>query len=84
MCVYQLFVEYVPLELPVMASGKARETTPRTTARGRARASTPVPIGMANRACLARLRKEVKSFDPPPYIRAAPLETNLQVWPRPH
>ena len=35
---------------------------------------------MANRACLARLRKEVKSFEPPPYIRAAPLETNMQEW----
>ena len=35
---------------------------------------------MANRACLARLRKEVINFDPPPYIRAAPLENNLQEW----
>ena len=35
---------------------------------------------MAARACLARLRKECKSFEPPPYIRAAPLESNLQEW----
>jgi ubiquitin-conjugating enzyme E2 J2 len=35
---------------------------------------------MSSRACLARLRKEVINFDPPPYIRAAPLENNLQEW----
>jgi len=35
---------------------------------------------MANRACLARLRKEARAFEPPPFIRAAPLETNLQEW----
>ena len=35
---------------------------------------------MAARACLARLRKEYKSFDAPPYIRAAPLEHNIQEW----
>ena len=35
---------------------------------------------MANRSALARLRKELKAFDPPPYIRAAPLESNLQEW----
>jgi len=26
------------------------------------------------------LRKELRAFDPPPYIRAAPLETNMQEW----
>jgi ubiquitin-conjugating enzyme E2 J2 len=35
---------------------------------------------MAARAALARLRKELRSFEPPPYIRAAPLEQNLQEW----
>jgi len=35
---------------------------------------------MANKTCLARLRKELRSFDPPPFIRAAPLESNLQEW----
>jgi ubiquitin-conjugating enzyme E2 J2 len=35
---------------------------------------------MAARACLARLRKEYKNFESPPYIRAAPLETNMQEW----
>lgn len=35
---------------------------------------------MANRACLARLRKEFKSFDPPPFIRASPVENNIQEW----
>lgn len=35
---------------------------------------------MANRACLARLRKELKCFEAPPYIRATPLEHNLQEW----
>ena len=29
---------------------------------------------------LARLRKEVRSFDPPPYIRAKPLESNIKEW----
>ena len=35
---------------------------------------------MASRGAIARLRKEVKSFEAPPYIRAAPLETNLLEW----
>lgn len=35
---------------------------------------------MGSRAALARLRKELKSFDPPPYIKAAPLETNMLEW----
>ena len=35
---------------------------------------------MANKAALARLRKELKAFDPPPYIRAKPLENNLLEW----
>ena len=35
---------------------------------------------MSNRSALARLRKELKIFDPPPYIRAAPLENNMQEW----
>lgn len=39
---------------------------------------------MANKACLARLRKELRAFDPPPYIRAVPLESNIQVRMRRH
>ena len=35
---------------------------------------------MANRGCVNRLRKEFRTFDPPPFIRAAPLENNLQEW----
>ena len=35
---------------------------------------------MANKACVNRLRKELRTFTPPPYIRAAPLESNLQEW----
>jgi ubiquitin-conjugating enzyme E2 J2 len=35
---------------------------------------------MAKKACVARLRKELKAFEPPPYIRAAPLEHDLQEW----
>ncbi|KAL1528268.1 hypothetical protein AB1Y20_009625 [Prymnesium parvum] len=31
-------------------------------------------------SCLARLRKEVRFFEPPPYIRAKPLETNMKEW----
>jgi hypothetical protein len=39
---------------------------------------------MANKPCLARLRKEMRSFDPPPFIRAVPLESNIQVRTRRH
>ena len=35
---------------------------------------------MANRGALARLRKELRAFEAPPYIRAAPLENNIQEW----
>ena len=35
---------------------------------------------MGSRAALARLRKELKAFDPPPFIRAAPLESNMLEW----
>ena len=35
---------------------------------------------MASRGAIARLRKEVRSFEAPPYIRAAPLEDNLTEW----
>lgn len=35
---------------------------------------------MVNQACLRRLRKEAMGFESPPYIRAAPLETNIQEW----
>ena len=35
---------------------------------------------MASKAALARLRKEVKAFEAPPYIRACPLESNLLEW----
>mmetsp|Transcript_51984 Transcript_51984/g.119591 ORF Transcript_51984/g.119591 Transcript_51984/m.119591 type:complete len:256 (-) Transcript_51984:146-913(-) len=35
---------------------------------------------MSNRVCVARLRKELRSFEPPPYILAAPLEANIQEW----
>ena len=31
-------------------------------------------------SCLARLRKEVRSFEAPPYIRAKPLESNIKEW----
>lgn len=35
---------------------------------------------MGSKAALARLRKEVKNFEAPPYIKAAPLEHNLLEW----
>ena len=74
---------------PRMKSQKAKITDAgdARVARAGARDSTdcvePVPVSgafMAARACLARLRKEYKNFEPPPYIRAAPLENNLQEW----
>ena len=35
---------------------------------------------MANKGCVNRLRKEFRCFEPPPFVRAAPLENNLQEW----
>ena len=35
---------------------------------------------MASKVAVNRLRKEYKCFESPPFIRAAPLESNLQEW----
>mmetsp|Transcript_29984 Transcript_29984/g.63225 ORF Transcript_29984/g.63225 Transcript_29984/m.63225 type:complete len:292 (+) Transcript_29984:201-1076(+) len=35
---------------------------------------------MANKPCLLRLRKELCNFSAPPFIRAIPLENNMQEW----
>ena len=35
---------------------------------------------MASKQAISRLRKELKSFDPPPYIMARPLESNMKEW----
>ena len=35
---------------------------------------------MSTKVAVNRLRKEYKCFESPPFIRAAPLESNLQEW----
>ena len=35
---------------------------------------------MASKVAVNRLRKEYRCFEPPPFVRAAPLESNLQEW----
>ena len=47
----------------------------RSPSRGRADA-----FAMASKVAVNRLRKEYKCFESPPFIRAAPLESNLQEW----
>ena len=44
--------------------------------------ASAVGVLMANKPCLLRLRKELRTWheSAPPFIRAAPLETNMQEW----